>query len=75
MPYAHWCLNWLARYPERRVVVSTFTNQRRTAGQCACFADRVEHRLAPMDTPAATRRWLACIQPVVGLIAGNRTVA
>jgi len=61
-------LELVARYPERRVVVSTFTiSGARQAMRL--FADRVEHRLAPMDTPAATRRWLACIQPVVGLIA------
>ncbi len=61
-------LELVARYPDRRVVVSTFTlSGARQAMRI--FGNQVDHRLAPADTIGATRRWLSGIKPSLGLIA------
>jgi 3-deoxy-D-manno-octulosonic-acid transferase len=58
----------LRRHPATPLLVSTFTltgaEQVRRR-----FGDRVEHRLLPLDTAPACRRWLDTLQPAIALIA------
>jgi len=57
----------LARYPDRSLLLTTFTV---TGAQQAerLFADRVQHRFLPVDTAAGIRRWLDRVEPELCII-------
>lgn len=54
-------------YPEHRVVVTTMTATGARQLQ-ALFADLVTHHFLPLDFPGAVRRFIARLQPELGLI-------
>ncbi|AKS41027.1 3-deoxy-D-manno-octulosonic acid transferase [Wenzhouxiangella marina] len=57
----------LARPEHPEILISTFTLSGARQVR-SLFGDRVAHRLAPIDRPGPTKRWLEALRPRLGLV-------